>query len=192
MNKRIIIVEGPDTCGKDTLISNLVKTFDNPIVIHSVIPNIGIKTKAHLFDFYMNGLIHDTLDAYYDKVHDGIIHNRSMYGEFVYGPKYRGNLPSEIAGMIHKIEVGQLRTFIFSHELYFILLTSSNAALLSNNDDGKSYSAEVADIEDEINAFTTIFNLSSISNKKKVFVNDGDKFRDKKDILHEVLDFLNE
>ena len=124
MNKKVIIVEGCDNCGKDTLIERLKKEFSNPIVLHAGIPPKEDCVGHSLFNFYYNGLIHDTLDAFYDKSHDAIIHNRSMYGEFVYGPKYRGKSPSEVARMIYKLETGQLRTFILSNELYFILLTS--------------------------------------------------------------------
>lgn len=187
MKKKVIIIEGPDNCGKDTLINKLKLEFDNPIVIHAGIPD----SSTNLFEFYLNGLIHNTLDSFYDKEHDAIIHNRSMYGEFVYGPKYRRHMPSDVAEMIYKLETGQLRTFIFSDQLYFILLTSSDIDLLVNNDDGKSISNKKSDIQDEIHAFDTIFNLSQIENKKRIYVNNGSKFRSKDDIYNEVLNFIN-
>lgn len=187
MKKKVIIIEGPDNCGKDTLIDKLKLEFDNPVIIHA-----GVTPKnCNLFNYYYKGIIHDTLDAFYDSTHDAIIHNRSMYGEFVYGPKYRGNMPSDVAEMIYKLEAGQLRTFILSNELYFILLTSNNVDLLVNNDDGKSISNKAADIQDEITSFDTIFNLSQIENKKRVYVNNGNVFRDRDDIYNEVLNFIN-
>lgn len=187
MKKKVIIIEGPDNCGKDTLIDKLKLEFDNPVIIHA-----GVTPKnCNLFNYYYKGIIHDTLDAFYDSTHDAIIHNRSMYGEFVYGPKYRGNMPSDVAEMIYKLEAGQLRTFILSNELYFILLTSNNVGLLVNNDDGKSISNKAADIQDEITSFDTIFNLSQIENKKRVYVNNGNVFRDRDDIYNEVLNFIN-
>ena len=187
MKKKVIIIEGPDNCGKDTLINKLKLEFDNPVVIHAGIPD----SNTNLFEFYLNGLIHNTLDSFYDKEHDAIIHNRSMYGEFVYGPKYRRQMPSDVAKMIYKLETGQLRTFIFSDQLYFILLTSSDVDLLASNDDGKSISNKKSDIQDEIHAFDTIFNLSQIENKKRIYVNNGNKFRSKDDIYNEVLNFIN-
>ena len=185
--KKIIIVEGCDRTGKDSLISKLKENFNNPVIIHASVP----PKDCNLFNYYYNNLIHDTLDGYYDDSCDAVIHNRSMYGEFVYGPKYRCALHSKVADMIHKLETGQLRTFIFSNVLYLILLTSSSTSLLVNNDDGNSISNKEEDIKDEINSFNTIFNLSSIENKLRVYVNDGDHFRSKDDIYSDVIRFIN-
>ena len=70
------------------------------------------------------------------------------------------------------------------------MLTSSDIDLLVNNDDGKSISNKADDIKDEINSFDTIFNLSQIENKKRVYVNDCNKFRDRDAIYKEVADFI--
>ena len=43
----------------------------------------------------------------------------------------------------------------------------------------------------ETSLFHEIFNKSQIK-KKMIIVNDGDKFRDKNEILKEALDFVNE
>lgn len=185
--KKVIIIEGVDNCGKDTLIKKLHEYFNGSVELHAGIPDTGIS----LFDFYYNGLIHSTLDHYYHTDVDAIIHNRSMYGEFVYGPKYRGKTPSEVADMIYRLETGQLRTFILSNELHFILLTSSDVSLLVNNDDGKSISNKEDDIRDEINSFDTIFNLSNIENKLRVYVNNGNNFRSKDDIYSDVIKFIS-
>lgn len=182
---KVLIIEGPDNVGKDSLIEKLHSFYNNIKVIHAEVP----KSKD-LFSFYYNGLIHDTLSGYYDESLDMVIHNRSMYGEYVYGPKYRNESKDNIADLIHKLELGQLRTFIFSRDLYFILLTSSNIDLLVNNDDGKSLSNKWSDIQDEVNSFNDIFNLSKIENKKKIYVNNGNTFRDKNDIYNEVLSFI--
>ena len=188
MKKKIIIIEGPDNCGKDTLINRLKDNFINPIVLHAGIP----PKNCNLFDYYYKGIIHDTLDSFYDSEHDAVIHNRSMYGEFVYGPKYRNENSDEVSWIINKLETGQLRTFIMSSDLYLILLTSSDASLLANNDDGKSISNKEDDIRDEITAFDTIFNLSNIENKLRVYVNDECNFRDKDDIYSDVMKFITQ
>ena len=137
---KIIIIEGPDNCGKDTLISKLNEHFVFTKIIHS-----GIPDSADLFKFYYNGLIHDTLAGYYDSSLKAVIHNRSIYGEYVYGPKYRQESKEEISKLVHNLETGQLRTFILSRDLYFILLTSSDSDLLVMNDDGLSYSSKKSD-----------------------------------------------
>ena len=187
MNKKVIIIEGCDNCGKDTLISSLLSDFTNPLILHAGVPSAK---ESNLFNFYNNGLIHNTLEGYYDKDQDVIIHNRSMYGEFVYGPLYRSKLLGDVAEMIYKLEAGQLKTFIRSSELYLILLTSSSVELLVNNDDGLSISNKKEDIKREIDSFNTIFNLSEIENKRKIYVNHGDSFRNKQDIYNDVVNFI--
>lgn len=183
---KVIIIEGCDRVGKDSLIAKLKKNFNNAVVIHA-----GIPSSKDLFKYYYNGIIHDTLAGYYDKSVDCVIHNRSMYGEYVYGPKYREESKSDIADMIYKLETGQLKTFIKEKDLHLILLTSSDSSLLANNDDGLSLSAKKTDIDDEIAAFNEVFNLSSIKNKKKIFVNNDNRFRSKEDIYKDALDFIN-
>lgn len=187
MNKKLVIIEGCDNTGKDTLISQLKTNFKNPVVIHAGVPPKNV----NLFEYYYNGLIHDTLDAYYNKDVDCIIHNRSMYGEYVYGPKYRNENKLDVLKTISNLEIGQLKTFILSSKLYFILLSSTSTDLLVNNDDGKSLSAKKEDIQYEINAFNEIFELSNIENKLKVFVNDGNKFAEMYSIYRQVCDFIN-
>jgi hypothetical protein len=184
---KIIIIEGPDNCGKDLLINRLKKDFNNIKIIHAGVPD----NSNSLYDFYCNGIIRDTVLHYYDHSLDALIHNRSIYGEYVYGPKYRGESKKHIIKMIHDIEVGQIKTYIFDQDLCFILLTSDNVDLLVNNDDGKSISSKVGDIKDEINLFNEVFDLSIIKNKKKVFVNNGSNFRNKEDIYNEVKFFID-
>lgn len=182
---KIIIIEGPDNCGKDTLINKLRDFYKDVRVIHA-----GIPVSENLFDFYYGGLMHDTLDGYYNSTTNAVIHNRSIYGEYVYGPKYRNESKEFVENLIHKLEVGQLKTFILSKDLYFILLTSSSSDLLVKNDDGLSYSSKKGDIEDELQAFNDVFDKSLIENKKKVYVNDGSSFRDKNDIYKDAIDFI--
>lgn len=184
---KIIIIEGPDNCGKDTLISRLKNDFNNVKILHAGVPD----TSVSIYDFYSSGLIHQTIRYYYDHDLDALIHNRSIYGEYVYGPKYRGESKEYVANMIHNIEVGQIKTYIFDHDLCFILLTSDNAQLLANNDDGKSLSSKIDDIQDEINSFDDVFNLSIIKNKKRILINNGSEFRDKDSIYNDVANFIN-
>ena len=182
---KVIIIEGPDNCGKDTLINKLRDYFKSTKVIHA-----GIPLSDNLFSFYYEGLIHETLDGYYDHSLNAVIHNRSIYGDYVYGPKYRNESKEEVTQIIHKLEIGQLKTFIFSKDLYLILLTSNDSDLLVNNDDGLSISSKKYDIDDEIDAFNDVFELSTIANKKRIFVNNGCYFRDKNDIYKDVIEFI--
>lgn len=184
---KVIIVEGPDCVGKDTLINSLSNHYNNAVkVIHA-----GIPDNKNLHEYYYKGLIHDTLDAYYAHNYDAVIHNRSMYGEYVYGPKYRDEDKKEVAKLISDFELGQLKTFILSKELILILLNSDNSDLLVKSSDGLSISNKKTDIEDEMAAFDEVFDLSSIKNKKKIYVNNGDNFRSKESIIKEAIDFID-
>jgi hypothetical protein len=186
MNKKVIIIEGMDRVGKDSLISNLSKKFNSPVVLHSGIP----KTDKDLFSFYYDGVIHDTLDYFYDNKTDAIFHNRSMYGEYVYGPKYRNESPEEVLKVIDNLEIGQLKTFILEHELYLILLNCTDLDLLKNNDDGNSLSSSFDDLKYESDAFNYVFDHSKIKNKLRVDVNINRSYRDKSDIANEVFNFI--
>ena len=186
MGKKVSIVEGCDRTGKDTLINKLKEHFSNTIELHCGVPD----SNSSLYDYYYDGLIHNTLDAYYNKNCNAIIHNRSMYGEYVYGPKYRHEDRYNVSLIIKNLELGQLKTFISESELYFILLTSSNTDLLVKNDDGNSISNKAEDINYELESFNDIFDRSKIKNKLKVFVNNNDSFRSKNDIYNEVLSFI--
>lgn len=182
---KVVIIEGCDRTGKDSLIEKLIETANTYVVCHA-----GVPKSSNLYRYYYDGIIHDTLEYYYNKT-DLIIHNRSMYGEYVYGPKYRNESKEEMAKLINNLEVGQLRTFISESELFLILLTSSNTDLIYNNRDGLSLSDKKEDLEYEFNAFDEIFEKSIIKNKKKIFVNNGNNFRDKEDIYKDVLNFIN-
>lgn len=202
---KVIIIEGPDRVGKDTLINKLSTEFTDTKVIHACAPTIKdsdkndnklfesrkVLTIKELFKFYNDGIIHDTVSDYLHGKLDAIIHNRSVYGEYVYGTKYRGMNKDDIAKLIYKLEMGSLRTYIPGSELYFILLTTNNVDLLNNNDDGNSFSKSKDDIQDELDLFKEIHNLSGIKKKKIIYVNNEDQFKSKDDIYNDVLNFIN-
>ena len=75
--------------------------------------------------------------------------------------------------------------------VYYIQLINDSTKLALSNDDGNSISIDENNILRETSLFHEIFNKSQIK-KKMIVVNDGDKFRDKNEILKEALDFINE
>ena len=86
--------------------------------------------------------------------------------------------------------MAQLKTFILSNELLFILLNSDSSEVLVKSNDGLSISNKESDIKDEMKAFDEIFDKSRIANKLKVLVNSGNQFRPKEDIFKEVTSFI--
>jgi len=186
---KILIIEGCDRSGKDTLINELKNYYEKVLVLHSGIPSNN-DTKD-LYSYYYDNLIHNTLNAYYNTDNDLVIHNRSMYGEYVYGTKYRSEDKESVLKTISNLEASQLNTFIRKDQLYFVLLSSTDPSVLANNDDGNSYSSKVNDIQEELNLFKEVFDRSKIKNKKIVYVNDGPNFRSKRDIYNDVSSFIN-
>lgn len=187
---KVIIVEGCDNTGKDSLINGIANYYGQK---HVKLFHAGVPKSDNIYQYYHGGLLKNTLDHYfeYDK-YAALIHNRSMYGEYVYGPKYRNRNKDDTVKTILNLETGMLRTYIRESELYFILLTSDDPDVIVNNDDGLSHSAKREDIIDEMNSFDEIFNMSNIIHKKRVLINDGKSFRNKETILEEVLDFVED
>ena len=81
---KVIIVEGCDNTGKDSLINGIANYYGQK---HVKLFHAGVPKSDNIYQYYHDGLLKSTLDHYfeYDK-YDALIHNRSMYGEYVYGP----------------------------------------------------------------------------------------------------------
>ena len=196
---KIIIIEGTDRTGKDTLINELKNMSFHTLIIHCGKP-VGDtleeqnKNQDILFNDYLNKLYGD---KYFD-VCDLIIFNRAWYGEYVYGTIYRKRNKEDVLKMINGVEQ-DINLFINYNskfytkleDVYYVQLINDSTELALKNDDGNSISNDENDIMKETSLFYEIFEKSQL-NKKLVIVNDGNKFRDKNDILNEVLDFVNE
>ena len=194
---KIIIVEGTDRTGKDTLINELKNMSNHTLIIHCGKP-VGNTLKEQnrnqhiLFNDYIFKLYTDK----YFGVCDLIIFNRAWYGEYVYGTIYRKRDKEDVLKMINSIE-RNLKSFNDSkcrtklEGVYYIQLINDSIKLAISNDDGDSISIDENDILKETSLFYEIFDKSQIK-KKMIVVNNGDEFRDKNEILKEALDFINE
>ncbi len=196
---KIIIIEGTDRTGKDTLINELKNLCSHTLIIHCGKP-VG-KTldeqnlnQDALFNSYINKLYNEN----YYGVCDLIIFNRAWYGEYVYGTLYRNRQKNDVFNMIDGIEQ-DIKLFINDNSkfytklenVYYVQLINNSTELALKNDDGNSISNDENNIMKETSLFYEIFEKSQL-NKKLIVVNDGNKFRNKNDILNEVLDFVNE
>jgi thymidylate kinase len=195
---KIIIIEGTDNVGKDTVIKRLEAEFINCAVVHCEKPPHATSKEQALYQqsSFIN-LMANTLYQYiaYSKLGIGdefaMIHNRSWYGEYVYGCMYRDNDPTFVKHMIKTLETA-LNNSIKPNDLCFITLLSDNMEFLSRNEDGLSLSSGKQDlIKLETERFKEIHNASIIKNKHIVYVNDGNKFRHPDDIYKEVLGYIN-
>lgn len=182
MNKKLIIIEGTDNVGKDTVINQLLDKYKDAKVYHCEKPKSKNNKEAakEQYNLFLN-LANENINTN-DKV---IIHNRSWYGEYVYGVKYRNNDESEVKKSILEFENIILENI---SDVCLIMLLSDNFDFLVKNDDGLSISqAKKELIEDETKRFEEIFKFSTIPNKKIIYVNNGENWRTKEEIINELL-----
>lgn len=185
---KLLIIEGMDNIGKDTLISKILEKFPTVTLIHCSKPyskKFSSEEQDSLFETYARAIV----EHKYDNTHI-VIMNRSHIGEFVYGCLYRNRLYQQVEEMISNIN----KLLLSREDLdikYVQLLCSSNY-LLSKNEDGDSLSeGDVQKINSERDAFEYIFGTCELPNKKLVYVNKGDEFRSRESIFNEVWKFIN-
>ena len=178
---KLIIIEGPDNCGKDSLIQRLSENFLTVTNIHYTKPE-----NKYIQNTLFRGYAYAIVNKVYDT--DAVILNRSHYGEYVYGCLYRGISDQDALDIINEIDNIYLK---YNIEAYYIQLLSTSETLLLKNEDNKSLSKGNIDaIGSEVRRFHTIFDLSLL-NKKLIYVNDGDKFKSLEDIYLEAWNFIN-
>jgi thymidylate kinase len=189
---KLLIIEGPDRCGKNTLIQNLTSQAENYIVRHFGTPKGDHDKEKRNFQFQsfkkefelasMRSQFSNPDKERYPR--DIWIWNRAHLGEFVYGKMYRETYPEEWV-----MQMETLFGINLDPSVYLILLTAP-AEFLCKNDDGLSFSNDVSDKSSEIDAFINAFNKSKIINKKIINIADGENYRNPKSILEEVNKFL--
>lgn len=184
---KLIIIEGTDNTGKDTLISKLLEKFPTVTLIHCGKPyskKYSSKEQDELFNVYINNI----LNGSYDNTH-AIIMNRSHIGEYVYGVLYRNRIVDEVGNMIIKLNKKlSLRNDL---DIKYVQLICTSKKLLSNNEDGQSLSGGIDyKISIETDKFKEIYKYCDLP-KKMVIVNDEDKFRSRESIFNEVWNFIN-
>lgn len=186
MSKKLIIIEGTDNVGKDTVINQLLNRYKDAKVYHCEKPKSKDAKEAakEQYNSFLslakeNSVSKDTT----------IIHNRSWYGEYVYGVKYRNNDENEVKKSILEFENILLNNI---NDVCLIMLLSDNSDFLVKNDDGLSISkAKKELIEDETKRFEEIFKFSTIPNKRIIYVNNGENWRTKEEIIGEVYNAIN-
>lgn len=185
MNKKLIIIEGTDNVGKDTIINQLLNKYKDAKVYHCEKPKSKDAKEAakEQYNSFLN-LAKDNSTSK-DEI---IIHNRSWYGEYVYGVKYRNNNKNEVKKSILEFEKIILNNI---DDVCLIMLLSNNSDFLVKNDDGLSISnAKKELIEDETKRFEEIFKFSTIPNKRIVYVNNGENWRTKEEIINKIYEIV--
>ena len=183
---KLIIIEGTDNTGKDTIISKLLEKYPTSTIIHCSKPfskKFSSKEQDNLFDTYISNIVNKK----YDSTHV-IIMNRSHIGEYVYGILYRNRTPDEVGNMI--IKLNEKLNNRKDLEIKYVQLICTSKKLLAGNEDGKSLSQGVDyKISLETEKFQEIFKYCNFP-KKLITVNNGDEFRSRESIFNEVWKFI--
>lgn len=194
---KLVIIEGPDNTGKNTVIQGLMEHYNFVKVEHCSKPK-SIKAEdiqTEQINFFYN-LVNNDIKEYMmlgPNNIDMIIHNRSVYGEYVYGCMYRNCSDYYAEELINQCEIryNKMNKMHDDFEVYLVMLLTNDSNVIVKNEDGKSLSNGKLDkIKEEQNRFERIFNKSILYNKKIVYVDNNGSFRDKADILNEILNFI--
>jgi len=208
---KLLVIEGGDGLGKNTLIKGLCEYFnyDNVTIRHFGKPPKEI-TRQEVLDFQFKAFNKEMKlwnyiyqDSVYDKYcyyPEVMIWNRSHLGEYVYSQMFRGGDPKVLKEKLLNYE----KSFI-SHKIHLITLTANPEFFLSK-EDGNSFSNKLEDKTKELELFKEAHDFSILSNKllikvdKETEISTGTEwkmkgpniFRPKKDILNEVINFIEQ
>jgi thymidylate kinase len=192
---KLIICEGTDVIGKNTLIEGICDhyEYDNIMVRHFAKPPKDLDGKEAL-DFQMltficeNNLLKHISErdkeiySYHESI---VIYNRSYLGEYVYGQMFRNISKEELEKKITNFE----EYFISNYDPKLVMLTADPSFCLER-EDGHSFSQTLEQKTREIELFDEVYDLSSIKDKLKIKVDDLDGFIPKEKILKQVTKFL--
>jgi thymidylate kinase len=182
---KLIIFEGMDRCGKDSLIEELSTYLSNYTIRHWSFPqgkDNDEKTQWQINSFNDEFSHYIFLRTRFPQ--HIMFWNRSHLGELVYGTIYRDSNPHS---WVPQLESNYGMTH--DPDVYLIHLTA-DAEFIAGKDDGLSYSAKVENKQKEIEAFQNAVDNSKIINKLTIKVNDGDNYRDFHGISQEIRSFI--
>lgn len=190
---KLLIIEGPDRCGKNNLIKHLTAQAENYVVRHfgsaKGASDREKRTSQFLafqreFELAAARHLHEQPDKErYPR--DLWIWNRAHLGEFVYGTIYRNTFPEEWVLQMEKKYRMDLDPSVY------LLLLEAPPEFLTKRDDGKSFSDKTENRRKELAAFREAFDKSSILNKLSIDVSDGDNYLSDSEIVSRVNKFLN-
>jgi thymidylate kinase len=190
---KLLIIEGPDRCGKNTLIKNLTAQAENYVVRHfgSAKGASDFEKRNFQFQFFKKEFDLASMRLRFEMPdkerypNDIWIWNRAHLGEFVYGKMYRNTYPEDWVMQMETLYGMDLDPSIY------LLLLKAEPEFLCKNDDGQSFSADIEKKKQEIKSFEDAFNKSRIINKMTLHVSNGESYLDESIILDNVNKFLN-
>lgn len=190
---KLLILEGIDRTGKNTLISNLSKHFDNIVVRHfgHVFGETNIDKKKNIVELYLqefelyrtNNKAFSNSDIRKSK-NDIWIWNRSHISEYVYGSLYRNSNSSWI------FELEKKYSFDIDPNIYLVNLTGTPEFLFKQEDGNSVGPAKLEDKRNEILSFNEAVRISCITNKITITVDYNEKYYEQSLITNKVLNFI--
>lgn len=162
MKPLLVIVEGPDRCGKGSFIEEFRDNIDTPrqLVIHSGKPPHNTpskKTWATLYNLSLIKSVH-TLS----KTNNVIILDRSYLGEYVYGLIYRN--AKYTAKSFNDFENATIKQLLNTIHVVLVNFTDT-VENVSSREDGSSHIASLHTKRLEHRKFEELHNLSIINHK---------------------------
>lgn len=189
---KLIIIEGPDNTGKNTIVHNILEYCNYVKVKHCSKPVFTTPDETSNAQKELFGAIvlDDIFEHKYSNQIDIIVHNRSYYGEYVYGCLYRQNTDNFVKDMIKHLEC-VYKTYISENDVYYITLLAKNPEVIVKNDDGKSISeGKLEKIIEEQNRFKEIHDFSSFKNKHIIYIDENGEFKSRDEIWNEFKNFV--
>lgn len=158
---KLIIVEGLDRCGKGTIIERIRNKFpddSNFLVVHSSKPE-GEWTKESQLEHYKT-LLQKSFETLIDE-DITVIHDRSYFGEFVYGQVYRNVKYT----MQEFMEFEKCIPESLLDRVTLLIMTDGDIESRLSRDDNQSMSKDPNKMEQEYSEFFQHYLMTKIPNK---------------------------
>lgn len=187
MRRKIIIVEGMDSTGKDTQIKRILAYFNTEIFHTLHYHAIAGRTKEDARKLSEHTYI-QMLDIITSFVNVNFVLNRSHYGEYVYGKLYRDYDDPEYIFDLERQSSSYARKL--KADAVLIVFINEDYKELLRREDGDSLSKGKIDMmRQERNRFVTVYQRSIIRPERKIIINTTGK--SKKDVEKQILEFLD-
>lgn len=157
---KLIIVEGLDRCGKSTIIERIRNKFpddSNFLVVHSSKPE-GEWTKESQLEHYKT-LLQKSFETIDEDI--TVIHDRSYFGEFVYGQIHR----NVNYNMYDFIEFEKNIPDALLDRVTLLIMTDGNTESRLSRDDNQSITNDTNKMEQEYSEFFQHYLMTKIPNK---------------------------
>ena len=217
MEQKVLIIEGPDNCGKNfiiNIINNIISEnkdwCSTHLEYHCTKPKFSstISDKqekiiitineyknilTELFEIQLNRCLYFTEHT----LPEFIIFNRSWIGEYVYGNIYRGFNDDDCDLIQNEIKKYITRKYNYNKENFISIQLTASTDWLQHNDDNKSLSNNKRElIELEQKRFNDIYNKIDYCNKYKLCTTSLDEngnpcWKDKNELECELRIILN-